>query len=238
MTLRTHLTPAITCAFAVLLSGNAVAFTANEQITNAVKAFIGAESAALTPASVEKTDIQVNGIDSRLRLADCGEKLTLALQNTRRLPGRNLVKVSCTTPSPWSIYVPANVVWHQTVVSSRTPLQKAQPLSGSDVYLQQIKINRAGSAYYSRKEDVVGKLLKRRIGANQPLTAVLLEEADLVRKGDTVIVSASAGGIAVRTQGEALTNGAAGEQIRVKNRGSNRIVKAEVIGRGQVKVLM
>lgn len=238
MTLRIHLTPAITCAFAVLLSSNAAAFTASEQITSAVKAFISSESDAVTPASVEKADIQVVGIDSRLRLADCGENLTLALQNTRRLPGRNLVKVSCKTPSPWSIYVPANVVWYQTVVSSRTPLQKSQPLSNDDVYLQQIKINRAGSAYYSRKEDVVGKLLKRRIGANQPLTAVLLEEADLVRKGDTVIVSAKSGGIAVRTQGEALTNGAAGDQIRVKNRGSKRIVKAEVIGRGQVKVLM
>ena len=238
MTLRNHLMPAITCVFAVLLNNNAAAFTTSDQISSAVKAFISAESDALTPASVEKTDIQVDGIDSRLRLADCGENLTLALQNTRRLPGRNLVKVSCTTPSPWSIYVPANVVWYQTVVSSRTPLQKSKPLSGGDVYLQQIKINRAGSAYYSRKQDVLGKLLKRRIGANQPLTAVLLEEADLVRKGDTVIMSARSGGIAVRTQGEALNAGAAGEQIRVKNRGSSRIVKAEVTGRGQVKVLM
>ncbi len=238
MTLRNYLKPTLASALAVLLSSNAAAFTASEQITNAVEAFISAESDALTPASVEKTDIKVDGIDSRLRLADCGENLTLALQNTRRIPGRNLVKVSCTKPSPWSIYVPANVVWYQTVVSSRTPLQKSKPLSNADVHLQQIKINRAGSAYYSRKEDVIGKLLKRRIGANQPLTVVLLEEADLVRKGDTVIVSAQAGGIAVRTQGEALTNGAAGEQIRVKNRGSQRIVKAEVTGRGQVKVLM
>ncbi len=238
MTLRSYLKPTLASALTVLLSGNAAAFTASEQITTAVKAFISAESDALTPASVEKTDVQVDGIDSRLRLADCGEDLTLALQNTRRLPGRNLVKVSCTTPSPWSIYVPANVVWYQTVVSSRTPLQKSQPLNGGDVYLQQIKINRAGSAYYSRKQDVVGKLLKRRISANQPLTAVLLEEADLVRKGDTVIVSAQAGGIAVRTQGEAMNDGAAGEQIRVRNRGSNRIVKAEITGRGQVKVLM
>ncbi|MGI9284712.1 MAG: flagellar basal body P-ring formation chaperone FlgA [Pseudomonadales bacterium] len=234
MTLR----PYRACAFAVFISSNASAFTASEQITTAVKEFVSAESDAATPASVEKTEIQVNGIDSRLRLADCGETLTLALQNTRRLPGRNLVKVSCAAPNPWSIYVPANVVWYQTVVSSRVPLNKAKALTTSDVYLQQIKINRSGSAYYSRQEDVVGKLLKRRIAANQPLTAVLLEEADLVRKGDTVIMLAKAGGIAVRTEGEALTNGAAGEQIRVKNRGSKRIVKAEVTGRGQVKVLM
>lgn len=238
MTLRPNLTPGLVCALALFISNGVAAFTASEQITTAVKAFIGAQSDAATPASVAKTEIQIGAIDSRLRLADCGEDLTLDLQSTPRLPGRNLVKVSCTAPKPWSIYVPANVVWYQTVVSSRAPLTKAQVLAPNDVYLQQIKITRSGDAYYSRKEDVLGKLLKRRIAANQPLTATLLDEADLVHKGDTVMLLAKAGGIVVRTEGVALVGGAAGEQIRVKNPASKRIVKALVTGRGQVKVLM
>lgn len=238
MTLRAFLTSGLVCTFELCISSGAAAFTSSEQITTAVEEFIGAKSKAVSPSSVENMEIEVSAIDSRLRLADCGENLTLALQSTRRLPGRSLVKVSCAAPQPWSIFVPANVSWYQTVVSSRMPLTRSQELAAGDVYLQPIKVTRSGGAYYSRKEDVLGKLLKRRVPANQPLTAMLLQEADLVQKGETVVMLAEAGGITVRTEGEALTNGAAGEQIRVKNRGSKRIVKARVTGRGQVKALM
>lgn len=237
MTVRAYLNSVSACVLAVTLSSHAAA-TSNETITRAVKSFLDEQSAAALPASVEQVDIDVDAIDSRLRLGECGDNLDLALQNSLRLPGRNLVKVSCSAPKQWSIYVPAKVTWYQTVVSSRAPLNRSKVLTADDVYLQRVKISRADSAYYTRKEDVTGKLLKRRVAANQPLTAALLAMADLVRKGDTVIMLAKAGGIAVRTEGEALANGAAGDQIRVKNRSSKRIVKAEVTGRGKVKVLM
>ncbi len=238
MTPRPYLKAGLIGVMALFVSTSAAAFTSSEQIVAAVEEFISTKSKAATPASVEKTEIQVGAIDSRLRLADCGDSLALDLRGTQRLPGRSLVKVSCTAQNPWSIFVPANVAWYQTVVSSRAPLAKAQELAASDVYLQAIKITRSGAAYYSRKEDVLGKLLKRRVAANQPLTATMLQAADLVHKGEAVVLLAEAGGIAVRTEGVALTGGAAGEQIRVKNPASKRIVKARVTGRGQAKVLM
>jgi flagella basal body P-ring formation protein FlgA len=57
-----------------------------------------------------------------------------------------------------------------------------------------------------------------------------------VSKGDQVVISARNSGLNVRMPGEALSNGAPGEQIRVRNLGSHRIIKARISGPGQVEV--
>ncbi|MCY1454933.1 flagella basal body P-ring formation protein FlgA [compost metagenome] len=60
----------------------------------------------------------------------------------------------------------------------------------------------------------------------------------MVSKGDQVVISAMSPAINVRMPGEALSNGAPGEQIRVRNLSSGRVVKARVKGPGQVQVDM
>ena len=48
----------------------------------------------------------------------------------------------------------------------------------------------------------------------------------------------SSGTVNVRMPGEALTDGAPGEQINVRNLRSQRVVRARVVGPGQVEVSM
>ncbi|HAV88201.1 MAG TPA: flagella basal body P-ring formation protein FlgA, partial [Pseudomonas sp.] len=72
----------------------------------------------------------------------------------------------------------------------------------------------------------------------QVLTPAMLELAEVIRRGDQVVISAGNQSVNVRMPGEALTDGAPGEQIRVKNLRSGRIVRARVTGPGQVEAAM
>ena len=53
-----------------------------------------------------------------------------------------------------------------------------------------------------------------------------------------MVISARSGTIQVRMPGEALSNGTLGQQIQVRNLGSRRVIKARVVGQGQVEVAM
>jgi len=52
------------------------------------------------------------------------------------------------------------------------------------------------------------------------------------------VISAGNSTIQVKMPGEALSAGSVGEQIRVRNLNSKRVVKARVTGPGQVEVAM
>ena len=73
---------------------------------------------------------------------------------------------------------------------------------------------------------------------DQVITLVHLEQAEVISKGDQVVITARSGTLSVRMPGEALSNGRMAEQIRVKNLNSRRVIKAQVIAPGQVEVAM
>jgi flagellar basal body P-ring formation protein FlgA len=60
----------------------------------------------------------------------------------------------------------------------------------------------------------------------------------LVRRGETVTVVSRSGGIEVRAGGTALTDGARGERIRVRNDSSRRIVEGVVTAAGRIEVTL
>jgi flagella basal body P-ring formation protein FlgA len=65
-----------------------------------------------------------------------------------------------------------------------------------------------------------------------------LEPPLVVRRGEAVVISAASSIVAVKVAGVALTDGRLGEQIRIKNLSSSRIVQAKMVGPGQAEVPM
>ena len=57
-----------------------------------------------------------------------------------------------------------------------------------------------------------------------------------MRKGDQVVIRAKTNAINVFMPGEALSDGVPGEQIRVRNLRSQRIVRARVVEPGTAEV--
>ncbi|MEM8499683.1 MAG: flagellar basal body P-ring formation chaperone FlgA [Pseudomonadota bacterium] len=184
-------------------------------------------------------NIQTQSIDPRLQLAPCTTPMTYSMNSNTQMPGRALVKVGCKSPqATWSIYVSATVSWEQDIVVATVGLRRGQDITSNDVRIERRRLHRPGVKYVHALSQVVGKAAGRRIAANKAVDWRFLEQADLVRKGETVQLMAKNASIAVKIEGKALTSGAKGEQIRVRNPLSNRIVDARVTSRGRAEVAL
>lgn len=182
--------------------------------------------------------VEVSRLDPRLRLAGCPEALEAKLESPAQPVGRVTVRVSCRGPSPWSVFVPAQVRLYRQVLVANRALKRDSILGAADVTLSERDVGLLSQGYLTSLEQALGNKVTRAILPDQVLVPSQLQLAEVVRKGDQVVLSARSGSISVRMPGEALGDGAPGQQIRVKNQRSGRVVKARVMGPGQVEVSM
>ncbi len=182
--------------------------------------------------------VEVNRLDPRLRLALCDRPLTTKLESPAQPVGRTTVRVSCEGSAPWSVFVPAQVHLFREVIVARRPLARESIVEQADVTLAERDVSLLNQGYLTAYDQVVGNKLTRSTLPDQVLTPNTVSLAEIVRKGDQVVISAKNSSINVRMPGEALTDGALGSQIRVKNQRSGRVIKARVVGPGHVEVAM
>jgi len=183
-------------------------------------------------------EIQVNQLDPRLRMPACDKELTASLESPAKPLGRVTVKVRCEGATPWTVFVPAQVRLFREVVTSARPLRRAAIVEPQDVILRERDISLISQGYLTSLDQVIGQRLTRPMVTDQVITLVHIEQAEVIRKGDQVVITARSGTLSVRMPGEALSNGSLSEQIRVKNLNSQRVIKAQVTAPGQVEVFM
>ncbi|WP_090187014.1 flagellar basal body P-ring formation chaperone FlgA [Pseudomonas arsenicoxydans] len=183
-------------------------------------------------------EIEVNRLDPRMHMPMCDKELTATLESPATPIGRVTVKVRCDSSSPWTVFVPAQVRLFREVVTTTRPLKRAGIVEPEDVMLRERDISLINQGYFTSLDQAIGQKLTRPTVADQVLTLVHLEQAEVISKGDQVVITARSGTLSVRMPGEALSNGGLREQIRVKNLNSNRVIKAQVIAPGQVEVAM
>lgn len=183
-------------------------------------------------------EIEVKQLDPRLRMPMCDKELTASLESPATPIGRVTVKVRCEGSSPWTVFVPAQVRLFREVVTTTRPLRRAGIIEPGDVALRERDISLINQGYFTSVDQAIGQKLTRPTVTDQVITLVHLEQAEVVRKGDQVVITARSGTLSVRMPGEALSNGGLAEQIRVKNLNSMRVIKAQVTAPGQVEVSM
>lgn len=188
--------------------------------------------------SKHRIEIDVAQLDSRLKLSDCSEKLSFRLHGQNVQQGRILVKTSCHGDKPWSIFVASYVKRFIPVATNKHPLQRGQKINAADLVLQERDISKLRSNYYTNLAQLNGLIVRRSLPEQTALQSHQLEAANLIKRGDEVYIRASHGPISVQMPAVALSKGKMGEQIRVRNRSSNKIVRARVTGLGQVEVVM
>ncbi len=181
-------------------------------------------------------ELSLSNLDPRLTLPACPQPLNIELQQSQYGGSKLSAKVHCPDGARWTIYVPVNVDIYTEVAISTRNLRKGERISKHDFNFQRTNTSDISHSFLDSPEDLVGKEVRRPLRAGAVIRDQDLQEANVVEKGDTVIVTAQSGGLMVSTEGEALTDGHVGEQIRVKNLRSNRIVDARVMGPGEAQV--
>ncbi|MFL0799133.1 MAG: flagellar basal body P-ring formation protein FlgA [Agarilytica sp.] len=201
-----------------------------EHTTDYYKSVFGKE------AFEQNVQINVGRIDSRLRLAKCDDNLALQIKEPPH-NGRNItVKTSCMNERRWTVYVPVSIdVYSEVLVSTRS-LQRGDVLQATDLEFQRLNTSTVGRGHIESLDRALGMEIKRPISRGDVVRLPYLTKPDIVRKGQTVVVSSKSRFLSVETSGVALVNGHMGERIKIKNERSNRVVQAEVIAPGKVTI--
>ncbi|WP_353978888.1 flagellar basal body P-ring formation chaperone FlgA [Salinicola endophyticus] len=148
--------------------------------------------------------------------------------------GRVTVGVNCQGEER-SRYVQATVsasVRH--LVAART-LEPGEPIDATALKWQSSDVTRLQRGYLSAMTDAAGRVATRRIPAGATLTEAMVRQPWLVKRGDTVVLTAQGPGFRVSRSVEALENGGMGNTIRLKTEG-NQILQGQVVGPDQLRV--
>jgi len=184
-------------------------------------------------------EIKLNRLDARLRLPICPEdQLSAELESPNVPVGRVTVRLTCNSSSPWRLFVPGQVSLYQEVLVSARPLARDTILRADDLALQERDTSLLRDKYLVDPQQAIGMRLTRPVPPDNIITFAVVEQNEIVRRGDKVVISASNNNVSVRMPGEAMESGTLGAQIRVRNTRSDREIKARVVGPGQVKVDM
>ena len=223
-------------------AGNAQAQTVlpggHQQIREAVQIFI--EDLHETKSADQRIEIVVSNIDPRLAIPACDLPLQTQLGQqagqSQKAIGRLNVRVDCQGSVPWSKYVPVLVRMFAPVLMSTRPLARGDLVGAADVEMVEADLSTLRQSYLHESTLAVGMEVKRAMPANSVVSREALAQPLLIKRGDTVVMSAQSGPVTIRQQGIAMQNGELGAQIPVRNTNSDIVVRAVVSGPGQVGV--
>lgn len=227
---------------AIFLVGVTSGATANEteaidSIQQEVEIFVE-QSVRLHPATRASNDIKIDvrSIDPRLRLPKCDKALTHEQMQSRNPGGNMTIKTQCEGSQPWAIYTSAKVQIMGPVIVASYPLARGSVITENDIRVENRDTSAIDNGFVLRPEQAVGMEVKSPLRQGEPLRLSQLVEPLAVSRGDKVIIEAGRNGMSVTAPGQAMANGRNGDQIKVMNTNSERIIHAIVTGPGRVSV--
>lgn len=181
-----------------------------------------------------KVDVQVGRLDNRLRLAKCSQDLEFQMNDVTYSGGSINVQVRCSGISTWTILVPAQAKVYRSVAVASRNLQRGELVSTADLSTEIKAVGDFRLGFALTPDTIIGKEMKVAINKGELFRNSALDSPRVIKRGDTVSMEANAGDISVRTSGTAVSDGRIGQQIRIKNNQSARIINAKVVGVGKV----
>jgi|TARA_B100000929_G_scaffold269854_1_gene239641 flagella basal body P-ring formation protein FlgA len=158
------------------------------------------------------------------------------LPNANQAPiGRVSVGVRCGEDGRQTRYLQAQVDVIGRYIVAGQDIARGTLITSSMLAQREGNLSDLSSQSLTSEEDVVGKVAQRPIRSGSTFQAHFLQAPSLVERGQRVTVIAEGSGFRVSREGEALTDGAEGETIRVRF-GPRDIMNARVIGQGTLMV--
>jgi flagella basal body P-ring formation protein FlgA len=181
-------------------------------------------------------DYSTSGIAANATSQSCATPLAISARDQTQTLNRVTLLVAC--GNDWSMYVPIDLDVHLPIVITNKPLANGAVIGADDVELSSFDVSDLTGTYLTTLDDAIGMGVKRSIAPGRPVLSQQLEQPLIIHRGDAVVINAEAGMLAVKMTGTALNDGRRGEQIRIKNQATSRVVDARVTGPGEVAVSM
>jgi flagella basal body P-ring formation protein FlgA len=194
----------------------------------------------LTTYTDGKIQVQADKLDPRLNLRACSEN-KLEIFNPYQTPmlSTNTMGIKCLEDdNHWTLYVPVRISVLKTVLVAKRALIRGSRITSDDIYQIEMDSQKLKQGYFTDKKELIGLICKHDISPDSPLNPYNIELAKLVRRGDQVTIVATNDNLTVSMDGIAMSEGALGDSVRVKNFSSKRVIDAQVAGEKKVKVVL
>ena len=179
-----------------------------------------------------KVSIRIEDIDRRSNLPACAS-IEAFLPGGAKLMGKTSIGVRCNEKPGWSIYVQATIRVSASLLVANRPLAQNTVLNANDFSLQNGELGQPGILIDPAQ--ALGKTLKFAIGAGQVLREDMLRPPFVVAQGKTTEVWARSEGFAIRSSGQALNDGAEGQNVLVRMP-SGQVISGKAVADGGVEV--
>jgi len=181
-------------------------------------------------------EFRLSPLSSRLSVAQCEEPIDVRFGDNAKRYGKTHVLASCSGDKHWRINLGVDISLYHDTVTVQRPVARGTVIDASDLRIDKVLRSKIFTDFYSSKQNIVGLVAKMPLREGQIINSRLVSAADLIRKGQTVVLMARAGGIHINTKGKALGNAKRGELVRVKNNDSGRIVEGIASDIGKVEI--
>ncbi|MFI3121760.1 MAG: flagellar basal body P-ring formation chaperone FlgA [Methylococcaceae bacterium] len=181
-------------------------------------------------------EITFSNLDPRLQLSVCEQPLEAFTSTQAIKPGRNAIGVKCTSIKSWSLYVSAQIKVYQDVVALTQSVNRGEILTENQLSTSRMDISQIRTPFISDINLAIHKQAAHNLSQGAILYQRDITQAILIKRGETVVISSTKAYLSIQMQGIALTDGAQGQSIRIKNLSSNRIISAVVSKQGVVSV--
>lgn len=164
-----------------------------------------------------KATITIGALDQRMNLAACAAPQAFQ-QNGARTFGKTTVGIRCTAPTPWTVYIQAQVSVLAEYVATALPLVQGQPIDASQLVMVQGDLGALPNGVLTDMAQAIGKTSSMSLAAGAPLRSDMLRSKPVVQSGQTVRVVSSGAGFSVSGEGRAIGNAAEGQVVQVRNK--------------------
>ncbi len=214
-------------------AGSLPQFHSHKDILNTVETFLAAN---LQRSRDIETKTRISPLDARLTLARCEVPLSAFSSTDINQNARFSVGVKCGGQKPWSLYVTVKVEKIATLYIASTPISRGDVILEDNIQLVKRDINKLRHGFFVNKRELIGMVAKRSIRAGTIFSQRHLSPPLIIKKGDSVDIIAKTPAILIRMSGKAMSDGAKGQRIKVKNSSSKKIIDAIVMEAGLVSV--
>ncbi len=218
-----------------------------EEMTNGAKNWVSDE------LKIPIDSINITPPDKRVRIPKCEDEIKYDFP----FESRETVRAKCKSP-PWQFFLRVSSEDNKTlqilrpkiktkkrevtneyvnVLVAKSNLMRGDKLDKNSVKFEKKLKKRLPIDVFTNLEGLENQEMSRNVKAGGLIRSVDIKAAKLIKKGDKVLFSIVARGMLVKAMVEALEDGHMGEQIKLINKDSGKIVTGIVTGKNKVSGL-
>ncbi|MFZ3125909.1 MAG: flagellar basal body P-ring formation chaperone FlgA [Acidovorax sp.] len=174
-----------------------------------------------------RMEVSVGQLDSRLRLAPCA-RVEPYLPTGARLWGRTRLGLRCVEgATAWNVFLPVTIKAFGPAWVLNGNVASGAVLTAADASEAEVDWAAEAAPVIANPEQWVGQVAARQLMAGQAVRQSMVRAPHVFRTGAQVRVVAQGPGYSVTSSGQALSNGAVGQTIRIRM-GNGRIISGIV----------